>query len=129
MDLIPRKFYLDDFFDDFFPEKTVNSMRCDIYEKDNNYHVVMDIPGFDKEDVNIECDNDYLTISASKSASKDEEKKHYIRRERSYGEYKRKFYVGDMDTDNIKAEFKNGTLNLVIPKKVPTSTKKKIEIK
>ncbi len=129
MDLIPRKFYLDDFFDDFFPEKTVNSMRCDIYEKDNNYHVVMDIPGFDKEDVNIECDNDYLTISASKSASKDEEKKHYIRRERSYGEYKRKFYVGDMDTDNIKAEFKNGTLNLVIPKKVPVSTKKKIEIK
>jgi HSP20 family protein len=129
MDLIPRKFYLDDFFDDFFPEKTVNSMRCDIYEKDNNYHVVMDIPGFDKEDVNIECDNDYLTISASKSASKDEEKKHYIRRERSYGEYKRKFYVGDMDTDNIKAEFKNGTLNLVIPKKVPASTKKKIEIK
>ena len=129
MDLIPRKFYLDDFFDDFFPEKTVNSMRCDIYEKDNNYHVVMDIPGFDKEDVNIECDNDYLTISASKSASKDEEKKHYIRRERSYGEYKRKFYVGDMDTDNIKAEFKNGTLNLVVPKKVPVSTKKKIEIK
>ena len=129
MDLIPRKFYLDDFFDDFFPEKTVNSMRCDIYEKDNNYHVVMDIPGFDKEDVNIECDNDYLTISASKSASKDEEKKHYIRRERSYGEYKRKFYVGDMDTDNIKAEFKNGTLNLVIPKKVSVSTKKKIEIK
>jgi len=129
MDLIPRKFYLDDFFDDFFPEKTVNSMRCDIYEKDNNYHVVMDIPGFDKEDVNIECDNDYLTISASKSASKDEEKKHYIRRERTYGEYKRKFYVGDMDTDNIKAEFKNGTLNLVIPKKVPASTKKKIEIK
>ncbi len=129
MDLIPRKFYLDDFFDDFFPEKTVNSMRCDIYEKDNNYHVVMDIPGFDKEDVNIECDNDYLTISASKSTSKDEEKKHYIRRERSYGEYKRKFYVGDMDTDNIKAEFKNGTLNLVIPKKVPASTKKKIEIK
>ncbi len=129
MDLIPRKFYLDDFFDDFFPEKTVNSMRCDIYEKDNNYHVVMDIPGFDKEDVNIECDNDYLTISASKSTSKDEEKKHYIRRERSYGEYKRKFYVGDMDTDNIKAEFKNGTLNLVIPKKVPVSTKKKIEIK
>lgn len=129
MDLIPRKFYLDDFFDDFFPEKTVNSMRCDIYEKDNNYHVVMDIPGFDKEDVNIECDNDYLTISASKSASKDEGNKHYIRRERSYGEYKRKFYVGDMDTDNIKAEFKNGTLNLVIPKKVPTSTKKKIEIK
>ena len=129
MDLIPRKFYLDDFFFFFFPEKTVNSMRCDIYEKDNNYHVVMDIPGFDKEDVNIECDNDYLTISASKSASKDEEKKHYIRRERSYGEYKRKFYVGDMDTDNIKAEFKNGTLNLVIPKKVPTSTKKKIEIK
>lgn len=129
MDLIPRKFYLDDFFDDFFPEKTVNSMRCDIYEKDNNYHVVMDIPGFDKEDVNIECDNDYLTISASKSASKEEEKKHYIRRERSYGEYKRKFYVGDMDTDNIKAEFKNGTLNLVVPKKVPVSTKKKIEIK
>ncbi len=130
MNLIPRKFYLDDFFDDFFPEKTISNMnmKCDIYEKDNKYHIVMDIPGFDKEDINIESDNDYLTISASKESAKEEEDKNYIRRERSYGSYQRKFYVGDADVENIKAEFKNGTLKLVIPKKEIIDSKKKIEI-
>lgn len=128
MNLIPRKFYLDDFFDDFFPEKTVSNLKCDIYEKDNKYHVVMDIPGFDRDDINIECDDNYLTISASKEESKNEDDKNYIRRERSYGEYQRKFYIGDADGENIKAEFKNGTLKIIIPKKEVIDNKKKIEI-
>ena len=51
MNLIPRKFYLDDVFDDF---ESTNNMKCDIYEKDGDYHIEMDIPGFDKKDINIE---------------------------------------------------------------------------
>ena len=128
MNLIPRKFYLDDFFDDFFPEKTVSNLKCDIYEKDDKYHIVMDVPGFDKEDINIECDDDYLTISASKEDSQEENDKNYIRKERTYGEYQRKFYIGDADKDSIKAEFKNGTLKLKIAKKEQINNKKTIEI-
>ena len=54
MDLIPRKFYLDDIFDDFISSKKEQNMKCDIYEKDGNYHIEMDIPGFDKKDIQIE---------------------------------------------------------------------------
>ncbi|HPE14684.1 MAG TPA: Hsp20/alpha crystallin family protein [Bacilli bacterium] len=129
MNLIPKKYYLDDFFDDFFPEKTVNSLKCDIYEKDNKYHIVMDIPGFSKEDINIDCDDNYLTISASKENNIDEEKANYIRKERIFGSYQRRFYIGDADSEKIDAEFKDGTLNIVIPKKEVIDNKKKIEIK
>ena len=64
--------------------------------------------------------------------SEDEEKnenKNYIRRERVYGKVERSFYLGDLDQDKIDAEFKNGILNIVVPKKEETSNKKRIEIK
>ena len=51
MDLIPRKFYLDDIFDDFLTTKKEQTMKCDIYEKDGNYCIEMDLPGYDKEDI------------------------------------------------------------------------------
>ena len=128
MNLIPRKFYLDDVFDDF---ESTNNMKCDIYEKDGNYHIEMDVPGFDKKDISIEANDGYLTITAEKN-SEDEEKnenKNYIRRERVYGKVERSFYLGDLDQDKIDAEFKNGILNIVVPKKEETSNKKRIEIK
>ena len=53
MDLIPRKFYLDDLFDNFITSRDNNNMKCDIYEKGGNYHIEMDIPGFDKNDISI----------------------------------------------------------------------------
>lgn len=49
MSLLPGRFYLDDFFNDFEPEKKVMNMNCDIYEKEGKYNIVMDIPGFDKK--------------------------------------------------------------------------------
>ena len=50
MNLIPRNFFLDDFFDDFGKGKN-NDMKCDVYEEGNNYIVEMDIPGFDKDEI------------------------------------------------------------------------------
>lgn len=130
MNLIPRKFYLgDDFFDDFFEPAVKDQMKCDIYEKDGDYHIVLDVPGYDKDDIKIECDNGYLTISAEKTEEDNEEKKNYIRRERRYGKFSRSFYVGDIDTDAIDAEFKKGTLKIVVPKVQEQPTKKQIEIK
>lgn len=126
MNLIPKSFYLDDFFDTF--NKPSNNMKCDIYEKSGDYHIDIDIPGFDKKDISIECDKGYLTITAEKTDEENEEDKNYIRRERSYGKYQRSFYLGDIDTENIKAEFKDGMLKIVVPKTEQIETKKHIEI-
>lgn len=134
--LVPNKLYLDDVFDDFmFPtmKDDFGKMKCDIYEKDGAYHLEMDVPGFDKKDVQIEVDdNDYLTITAEKNTEDSEEDadKNYIRKERNYGKYQRAFYVGGIDKDNIQANFENGILKISMPKKEEEkSSKKTIEIK
>ena len=131
MDLIPRKFYLDDIFDDFLSSRKDQNMRCDIYEKDGDYHIEMDVPGFDKKDISIEAKDGYLTIKAEKTNEQNEEdeKKNYIRRERTYGKYERSFYLGDLDQDKIDAEFANGMLKITVPKKEEVENKKVIEIK
>lgn len=130
MDLIPRRFYLDDIFDDFVPTRRNDNMKCDIYEKDGDYHIEMDIPGFKKEDISIEVDDGYLTISAEKNYENNEEDedRNYIRRERSYNSYKRSFYLGDLDQDSIEAKFNDGMLNITVPKKEVSNNKKKIDI-
>ena len=135
--MMPNRSYLDDVFDDFmFPrvkESDFGKMRCDIYEKDNVYYLEMDIPGFDRNDVNIEIDdNDYLTITAEKNNenTEEDESKNYIRKERSYGKYQRSFYVGGIDKENIEAEFVNGILKVTMPKKEEEKlSNRKIEIK
>lgn len=126
MNLIPRSFFLDDIFDNFGVAS--NNMKCDIYEKDGNYNIEIDIPGFDKKDINIECDNGYLTVTAEKENESSEENKNYIKRERSYGKYQRSFYIGDMNSDEVKAEFKDGMLKVSIPKLESKQTTKRIEI-
>ena len=128
MNLIPRGFYLDDIFDDLAVSKH-NDMKCDIYEKDNKYHIEMDIPGFDKKDINVECNNGYVTITAEKTTENNEdEDKKFIRRERTYGKIQRSFHFGDVDEENIKAEFKDGTLKVCIPKIDANQSKKIINI-
>ena len=136
MALIPRLMpnYLDGVFDDFFTpvkDSEFSKMKCDIYLKDNNYIMEMDIPGFNKEDVKIEVDdNDYLTITAEKSDESSEDEKEYVRKERCYGKYQRSFYVGDIDKENIDASFDNGILKVTMPKKQEEkSSKKTIEVK
>lgn len=127
MNLMPRNFFLDDFFDDLEPVRT-NNMKCDIYEKEGKYFIEMDIPGFDKKDIDLDLDNGYLTITASHENKVDEEEKNYIRKERTSFKSSRKFYLGEVDEENIKAEFNNGILKIVVPKKEEIITKKKIEI-
>lgn len=130
MDLFPRKVYLDDIFDDFLSTKKGQNMKCDIYEENNNYHIEVDIPGFDKKDISVEVKDGYLTISAVKNNEVEDKdsKRNYIRRERVYGKYERSFYVGDLDEDKINAEFNNGMLKIVVPKKEKQENKKIIEI-
>jgi HSP20 family protein len=129
MKLIPRDdFFLDDVFSDFLSSKDTNSFKCDIYEKEGKYYIELDTPGCSKEDTSIECDNGYLTVKVSKKMENNDEGKNYIRRERSTKEYSRSFYVGDVDTDKIKANFKNGCLTIEVPKEEKIETKKTIQI-
>ena len=113
-------FDLLDNFDDFwsFP-KEKNLMKTDIKEKDNHYLIEVDLPGYDKKEIKIAVEDGYLTINASKSENHEEkEDGHFVRKERYIGKASRSFYVGkDVETEDIKANFKNGTLRLEVPKK------------
>ena len=128
-----RKYYLDSIFDNFMDEGTDNFdvMKCDVYEKDGAYHIEADIPGFKKDEISVDCEDGYVTISAEKNTENEEkdENKKYIKRERFYGKTVRKFYVGDVDSDKIQAGYKDGMLELVVPKEEKLPNKKSIEIK
>ena len=123
--MLPSRIFFDDMLDDLkFDEK----MKCDIYEKDNTYHVEALVPGFKKEDIKIELDKGTLTITAEKKKEINEDKK-YLRRESNfYGKYQRSFYLGDVDDGNVKATFDNGILKIEVPVKEIPDTKKTIEI-
>ncbi len=108
-------------------------MKTDIREHDGGYELDVDLPGFKKDEINVELENGYLTISAAKGLDKDEQDKKgkYIRRERYAGAMQRSFYVGDEVTqEDIKARFEDGILRVSIPKKDPQAveTKKTIAI-
>ena len=98
-----------------------NLMKTDVRETKNSYEVDVDLPGFKKDEIKLELDNGYLTISAAKGLDKDETDKEtgkYIRRERYAGACQRSYYVGeDITEEDIKAEFKHGILKLFVPKK------------
>ena len=108
-------------------------MKTDIKEHDGGYELDIDLPGFKKDEITIDLDNGYLTISAAKGLDKDEQDKQgkYIRRERYAGAMQRSFYVGDAVTEeDVKAKFEDGILRLSIPKKdaKAVETKKTIAI-
>ncbi len=122
MMLLPRRNFELDLFDGMFkdpffsrPRDTV--MKTDITEKEDQYSLSMELPGFGKDDVKIELDDGYLTVSATKETANEEEKQNYIHKERYYGACKRSFYVGKgIDEGDIKARFENGVLEVSFPK-------------
>ena len=132
MTLVPRNNNLgvslfDNMFDDMFRDpfftnsNNTKLMKTDIQEKDNNYILDMDLPGYEKEDIKAQLKDGYLTITAQKNTSNDDkdEEGNYIRRERYCGKCSRSFYVGDsIKEEDIKANFKNGILQLTFPKEV-----------
>lgn len=133
MSLIPRSFYLDDILDDvsrLATRRDITSMKCDVYEENGNYNIEMDIPGYDKKDISIECNDGVLTITAEKNTefNSESESKKYIRRERVYGKITRSFSFSDIDEENISADFRNGTLTVIIPKSRKQESKRVIEI-
>ena len=132
----------DDFMDGFaFPDVSKelygkhakNVMKTDVRELDNGYEIIVDLPGFKKDEIEVQLKDGYLTISAAKGLDKDEtdKKGNYIRKERYSGSMSRSFYVGDgISEDDIHGKFENGILQLDVPKKEvkAVETKKRISI-
>ena len=95
-------------------------MKTDVHEHDDHYDVDIDLPGFKKDEIKLELENGYLTVSASKTL--DQEHKNVrgklIRQERYAGSMQRSFYVGENVTEeDIGAKFEDGVLMLTVPKK------------
>ncbi len=139
MMMVPRRrndFDLwDDIFgrDPFFSDDGNKVMRTDIKEKENEYIMTIDLPGYEKKDIKIHIEDGYLNINAkTDSTVEDKEEGKFVRKERYYGECSRSFYVGeDITETDIRASFRNGTLRLEIPKreeKKAIAEKKYIEI-
>jgi len=105
------------------------SPNVDIYEKDDKYVIKAEVPGLKKEDIKIDLKDNVLTISGEKKYEDINEKDNYIRVERSYGKFTRRFNVPDnVNPDSVIADYKNGVLNLTLPKK-KESLPKQIDVK
>ncbi|MCI7281641.1 Hsp20/alpha crystallin family protein [Dysosmobacter sp.] len=124
----------DEFFDDDFPmipmrsirnplygKNAKNLMKTDVRETDNTYELDVDLPGFKKDEVQLDLKDGYLTISAAKGLDKDQEDKKgkYIRQERYAGACSRSFFVGEgIEPQDVSAKFEDGILRVSLPKQV-----------
>ena len=130
----------DDFFDDDFMrfpawggrelygKHAKNLMKTDVRETENTYEVDIDLPGFKKDEIDVDLKDGYLTIRASKGLDKDQKDKEgkYIRQERYAGACSRSFYVGEVEPDQVSAKYEDGILKISVPKQakkeLPKST-------
>ena len=124
----------DELFDDDFPmipmrsirnplygKNAKNLMKTDVRETDNTYELDVDLPGFKKDEVQLDLKDGYLTISAAKGLDKDQEDKKgkYIRQERYAGACSRSFFVGEeIEPRDVSAKFEDGILRVSLPKQV-----------
>ena len=124
----------DEFFDDDFPmipmrsirnplygKNAKNLIKTDVRETDNTYELDVDLPGFKKDEVQLDLKDGYLTISAAKGLDKDQEDKKgkYIRQERYAGACSRSFFVGEgIEPRDVSAKFEDGILRVSLPKQV-----------
>lgn len=129
-DLIPfdrKQHDLFDYFDRFEKSffdgfgKEFSAFRTDIVEKDDQYVLQAELPGFNKEDIKISIEGNNLTIRAEHKDEKDEkdEQKNFVRKERRYGSFARSFDITGIDADGISAQYNNGILELDLPKEQP----------
>lgn len=121
----------DDLEKNFFGDDAIAEFKTDIQDKGDNYVMQADLPGFRKEDIQIDLDDSTLTIRAERHSDYEEKDKkgNFLRCERSYGAYARSFGMEGIQTDAIKASYENGVLKLVLPKAAPApSSTKRLEI-
>jgi HSP20 family protein len=125
---------LDTLFDRFFQDNwmtpAVNSgIKVDIREKDDKYILEAEIPGVQKDQIKVDYDNNYLTITVEQQEEVNEEKENYICRERRLGRATRTFHAKDIDPEGIDAVYESGVLSVTLPKTKESRRKTNVEIK
>ncbi len=115
------------FFDDSF-FKGENNVKSDVFEKDGKVFVEMEAPGYNKDNVTISIDKGELSVTFEKKDEEEENKKYLHRERKSYSKVTRTFYLGDVNEEEISANFKNGVLVISAPKTKEVETKKTINI-
>jgi HSP20 family protein len=112
--------FMKSFFNNDFSPVGMNvfgrDFKVDLKENDDSYLVEADLPGVNKDDINLSFKNNYLTISAKRENSREDKKEDFVRRERNYGEFKRSFYIDNVDDQKIDASFKDGVLKIELAK-------------
>jgi len=119
-------------FDDILSSAQTPSMpafNVDISEDETGFHIDAELPGIAKEEIALNVEDDVLTIKAERKPASEENKKGYLRIERTYGSLSRKFNLGEtIDQENINAGFDNGILHVTLPKAQMTKKTKQISI-
>lgn len=115
---------------DLYDEDDTILPRIDLSETDEEYTVVVDLPGLEEKDIDVSYNRNVLSISGKKDEEKEEKGRQYHRVERYSGQFRRTISLqDDVDENNIEANFKNGVLTVNIPKlPIPSQKKKKISI-
>ncbi len=124
--MLPSRMFFDDMLNDLTTE---SMMKCDIYEKDDKVFIELDVPGYKKEDIKVECNKGNIVIKAEKTKETDESRKYIHRERKMYSKMERSFHLEDIDEETIEAEFKDGILRLIIEKIDEDRNKKVIEVK
>lgn len=131
VDLHSKRFsdILDEFFNESLNYRNDNFMpSVDIAETENEFEVVVSLPGMNKEDINVDLDNGHLTISGERKMETEETGKSFHRVESSFGSFSRSFQLPDsIDEESITAKYENGMLNISIAKS-EEKVKKQIKI-
>lgn len=120
----------DDFFSDWPSPRNFarNTFKLDVQENDEEYIVEAELPGVDKDEINIEMNDGRLNISIKREERVDEKQKNYIHKERRYSSMSRSIYLDGAKSQGIKAKLENGLLSIKIPKESKANNSIKINI-
>jgi HSP20 family protein len=132
-DLSPHSLFnmMDDFFNDAWPvSRTLmhDTFKVDVQESDSAYTIEAEMPGIQKEEINLSLNDDRLTISVERKENTEENKENYVHRERRYSSMQRSIYLADAFDEGINASLSDGVLKVVIQKRAKAEISKKIEI-
>lgn len=119
------------FFSDSWPisrNLARDTFKIDVQDKGKEYVIEAELPGVNKEEVNVELNEGRLNISVKREENINEETKHYIHKERRSSSMSRGIYLADAKSDGVKAKLDNGVLSIIVPKQEKTENMIKIDI-
>jgi HSP20 family protein len=122
---------LDDFFSDNWPSRRSlerDTFKINVQQNEKDYLIEAELPGVNKDEIDIDLDEGRLTISVKREEQINEEKKNYIHRESRYSSMSRSVYLADADSKDIKAKLENGVLSISVPRQEQAAKSQKISI-